>query len=211
MSNALKEKKERPKQTAKKSANWEHWHIVTVFLLAFDVLAAGGSYFLALWLRFDCQFSAIPEYYLLPWLYFTPVYVLISILVFWALKLYQSIWRFASFVELERIILSSAILGVAHSVLITVMLTMLPDTPLGCGQDAGDLLYLRRHHPVPADGNGPLCLSLRAAGAEQKGPRHPADNRPSGNAHRRRRCRTADPAGPEQCKGNEGLRLLHHR
>ena len=119
--------KERPDRTEKKRSGWEHWHLVTLFLLAFDVVAAGGSYFLALWLRFDCQFSAIPEHYLLAWLYSTPIYVIISIVVFWALKLYQSIWRFASFVELERILASSAILGVAHGIIVTAMLNWLPD------------------------------------------------------------------------------------
>jgi drug/metabolite transporter (DMT)-like permease len=130
--------KKGPKSTMRKAAAsgkrgklfcLEHWHWVAVYLVLFDVAAVTFSYFCALWLRFDCQFSVIPEYYLLPWLYFTPIYVIISVVVFWALKLYQSIWRFASFVELERIIFSSAILGVVHSVLITVMLALLPGTP----------------------------------------------------------------------------------
>ena len=128
MRKALKTNNEQMEQTAGKFSNWKHWHLVTVFLLIFDILAAGGAYFLALWLRFDCQFSDIPDHYLTAWLNFAPIYAAVSVVVFWALKLYQSIWRFASFVELERIIISSAILGVVHTVLITLFFQRMPIT-----------------------------------------------------------------------------------
>ena len=128
MRKALKTNNEQMDQATGKFSNWKHWHLVTVFLLIFDILAAGGAYFLALWLRFDCQFSDIPDHYLTAWLNFAPIYAAVSVVVFWALKLYQSIWRFASFVELERIIISSTILGVVHTVLITLFFQRMPIT-----------------------------------------------------------------------------------
>ena len=106
----------------------EHWHLVTAFLVMFDIVASIGAYFLALWLRFDCRFSEIPEQYLMAWLYFAPIYVAISLAVHWKMHLYQSIWRFASFVELERITMSSVILCVAHGVLISVIFRPMPVT-----------------------------------------------------------------------------------
>ena len=106
----------------------EHWHMVTVFLVLFDLAASMGAYFLALWLRFDCRFGDIPDYYFTPWLRFAPIYAGISVIVYWRMHLYQSIWRFASFVELERITLSSAILSVVHTVLITLIFRRMPIT-----------------------------------------------------------------------------------
>lgn len=97
---------------------WQH--LVTV--------AVTGSYFLALWLRFDCRFNEIPDYYLMSWLKFAPLYAIIGVVVFWALRLYRSIWRFASFVELERIALGSLILGVVPTVLITILCRRMPIT-----------------------------------------------------------------------------------
>ena len=116
--------------TGKKARIWriEHWHLVTVFLVMFDIAASIGAYFLALWLRFDCRFSEIPEYYLLAWLYFAPIYAAISLAVYWRMRLYKSIWRFASFVELERITISSAVLCVVHGVLISVIFRPMPIT-----------------------------------------------------------------------------------
>jgi FlaA1/EpsC-like NDP-sugar epimerase len=104
----------------------EHWHVVAAFLIVYDLAAVVGAYFLALWLRFDCRFSAIPYGYLHAWMHFSPVYAAASIFVFWKAHLYQSIWRFASFIELEKITLSSIILGVFHTVGVTIFYGRMP-------------------------------------------------------------------------------------
>ena len=79
--------------TGKRQYFLEHWHVVAVFLMVYDLAVVTGSYFMALWLRFDCRFTAIPQDYLLAWLKFAPIYGVIAILVFWAAHLYQSVWR----------------------------------------------------------------------------------------------------------------------
>ena len=112
----------------KKSFGLEHWHLVSVCLMLFDLVAIAGAYFLALWLRFDCRFNDIPDMYFMPWLNFAPIYAAVSIVVFWRMHLYQSIWRFASFVELERIFLGSMALSVFHSVCITLFFQRMPIT-----------------------------------------------------------------------------------
>ena len=111
-----------------KKPGMEHWHWVNVFLMLFDLTAAVASYFLALWLRFDCQFSEIPAMYLDAWLSYMPIHAVLSIVVFLCLRLYQSIWRFASLVEVERIVLGSVILTVSHAVGITLLFQRMPIT-----------------------------------------------------------------------------------
>ena len=106
----------------------EHWQMIAAFLIVYDLIVVCGSYFAALWIRFDCQYTQIPAKYLEAWLCFMPIYAVISIIVLWKMRLYQSIWRFASFVELERIAVSSMILGIAHTVLITVFFCRMPIT-----------------------------------------------------------------------------------
>jgi FlaA1/EpsC-like NDP-sugar epimerase len=107
---------------------FEHWQAVAVFLVLYDVAVAVGAYFFALWLRFDCRFSAIPHEYLMAWLKFAPIYAIASVLVLWKAHLYRSIWRFASFIELERATLSSIVLGLIHTVGITVFFKRMPIT-----------------------------------------------------------------------------------
>ena len=54
----------------------EHWHKVAAGLILFDVLAIISSFFVALWLRFDCRFSMIPAEYLEHYRGFMPIAVM---------------------------------------------------------------------------------------------------------------------------------------
>ena len=107
---------------------FEHWHIVTLFLIAYDIAVSAGSYFAALWLRFDCRFTMIDEKYLNAWIRFAPIYAIVVILVFWGFRLYQSVWKFVSFTELEKITVATAILGVFHAVGISALFSRMPAT-----------------------------------------------------------------------------------
>ncbi len=103
-----------------------HWQIISVLLLLFDVAAVNVSFLGALWLRFDCQFSAIRADYLQAWMHFAPFYTVFCVLTFWVGKLYLSIWRFASFHELERSLVVNTITGVFHIVGITLFFLRMP-------------------------------------------------------------------------------------
>lgn len=118
-----------PKTPRKKAIRgFEHWHMVAVLLILYDLAVVVGAYFVALWLRFDCSFSEIPHGFLMAWLKFSPIYAIVSVFVFWKAHLYQSIWRFASFVELEKVAICSAILGLLHTIGISVLFERMPIT-----------------------------------------------------------------------------------
>ena len=106
----------------KQSNKWhvEHWQIIVVFLVCYDIVAVNLAYFLALWFRFDCVFSRIPKEYFLAWKQFTPIYTVLCVIVFFIAKLYNSMWRFASFSELLRITSASLLTSAAHIVLISL-------------------------------------------------------------------------------------------
>lgn len=104
----------------------EHWHVIALFLMAYDFAAVNGAYFAALWLRFDCQFSEIPGSYLATWAKFVPIYTVFCIIVFWRLRLYKSLWRFASYSELARAVVSSVITSLFHIVAISVLFQRMP-------------------------------------------------------------------------------------
>jgi len=126
MEDKFKKASNNPNVMCKRSRVLEHWHLVAAFLILYDLVVGAGSYFVALWLRFDCRFSEIPHEYLVAWLKFAPIYAIVSIVVFLMMHLYQSIWKFVSYVELKRIAVSSAILGVFHAVFITFMFQRMP-------------------------------------------------------------------------------------
>ncbi|MDO5547861.1 MAG: nucleoside-diphosphate sugar epimerase/dehydratase [Eubacteriales bacterium] len=94
--------------------------------MVYDGIAINLAYFLALWLRFDCRMSLIPEEYLFSWIKFAPIYTIVCLSVFWILRLYQSLWRFASYSELSRICVSSGITAIFHMVGITIVFQRMP-------------------------------------------------------------------------------------
>lgn len=104
----------------------EHWQVIRLGLIIYDSLAVIFSYFLALWLRFDCKFSMIPEEYFQAYIQFIPIYTIVCILVFWSIRLYKSIWRFASYSELLRTIVATIITGGFHIIGITVLFHKMP-------------------------------------------------------------------------------------
>ena len=102
------------------------WHIKAAFLMAFDVMAINISYFLALWIRFDGIFSAIPEKYLDPYVYFIPLYTVISLAIFCFARMYHSIWEYVSIRELMRAAIGSILASTVHVVLITIIFGRMP-------------------------------------------------------------------------------------
>ena len=105
---------------------FEHWQLVAVLLMLYDVIAVNAAFGLALWLRFDCSFLAIDHKFFQGFVRFAPIYTLICVPVFWRLRLYKSIWRFASFSELLRVGLATAVTGLIHVVGITVLFGRMP-------------------------------------------------------------------------------------
>lgn len=100
--------------------------MVTLLLMAYDFLAVVMGYFVALWIRFDCQFSEIEPLYFRTYSTTILFYAVFCIVVFYALRLYKSIWRFASYAELLRMVLATVVTGAAYVALVTVTMQRMP-------------------------------------------------------------------------------------
>lgn len=109
-----------------KKGKLEHWQIIAMYLAVYDAIAVNAAYFLALWIRFDCRYSEIPEVYLSSYLKFAPWYTIFSVVIFWLLRLYKSIWRFASYSEFVRIVAATVITGLFHTAVITITVRRMP-------------------------------------------------------------------------------------
>ena len=124
MEKRLNQKKTNAVRYTKKKL--EHWQVVSIALVGYDAIAIILSFFLALWFRFDCRYSLIPKEYLGAYFKFIGIYAVFSLFVFLRLRLYNSIWRFASYSELMRMILATAITFVFHCVGITFLFRRMP-------------------------------------------------------------------------------------
>lgn len=104
----------------------EHWKLIALYLLIYDIVTINLSYFIGLWLRFDLQYSKIPSEYLMAFIKFAPFYTAFSIIVFYMMHMYNSLWRFVSFNELTSIMMATVVTGTAHVVGITLFVRRMP-------------------------------------------------------------------------------------
>lgn len=88
-----------------------------VLLVFLDIIAVSFSTFFALFMRFDFSVSNIPKRFLEPAFGSLWLGILLTLLLFWAWRLYKSVWRYASANELVNIIL-----GVCSSCIVTFIL-----------------------------------------------------------------------------------------
>ena len=101
--------------------HFEKWQVTAVLMMIYDAIVIYFSYFAALWIRFDMRASAIPGELWNVAATFLPIYCVICLVVFWALRLYKSLWRFASYSELLRMALATAITFIIHIIGIQIV------------------------------------------------------------------------------------------
>lgn len=104
----------------------EHWQIVAILLMLYDFSAILLSYFVALWARFDFVYTTIPSAFLSAYVRSIAFYAIICIIVFWVTRLYKIIWRFASVVELIKVVEICIVLSLLYSVIITAVYGRMP-------------------------------------------------------------------------------------
>ena len=82
-----------------------------ILIMFVDVILISLSFFLALLMRFDFAWSQIPGEYLHNFCVMLPITLVVSIAVLWSLRLYHSVWSFASLPELVRLVAAWAIIA----------------------------------------------------------------------------------------------------
>ena len=99
---------------------------MSILLAVYDIMAVNVSYFLALLFRFDGFFSQIPDYYIRAYVKFIPISTILCLVIFYASKMYQSVWQYASFNELAHTCIGSTVASLLHILLITVIYYRMP-------------------------------------------------------------------------------------
>lgn len=66
-----------------------------ILLIIYDIVAVIVSGYLALLMRFELEPSQIPEQFLNPYRRYNWIMIIITILVFYAFRLYSSLWTYA--------------------------------------------------------------------------------------------------------------------
>ena len=104
----------------------QHWQVIALLMALYDVVVSNSSYLFGLWARFDFHYSKIPSEFLDAAIKFIPIYSAVIIIVFSAHYLYRSIWRFASYRELIRLISANSITFLAQVIGISLLFRQMP-------------------------------------------------------------------------------------
>lgn len=106
--------------------NIEKWHVIAFMLMIYDFITIAGSYLFALLLRFDFSFSLIDKFYIRSYYKTIIIYALICIAVYWFFRLYKIVWRFASYGDVIRIILSTCVCCTGYFLVMRSFISRMP-------------------------------------------------------------------------------------
>ena len=93
-----------------------------IAMILFDAFAVNISYFIALLVRYyvHFEFRASAAKYLPMFYEFAPFYTLLCLIVFYLMKMYHGMWKYAGLSEMNRILTACVITSVAHAVVTVV-------------------------------------------------------------------------------------------
>ncbi len=83
-------------------------------LVIYDVISIMASAFLALLIRYEFSFNAVPYHFRHPIERFLPINIVVTILLFYLFRLYSSLWAYAGETELQSIVISSVFSGLVN-------------------------------------------------------------------------------------------------
>ena len=85
-------------------------------LVAYDIISIVASSFLALLFRYDFQLGAVQSEFLLSVRNFIGINVLLTLVIFYLFRLYNSLWAFAGETELQNLVLACLTSSVATGI-----------------------------------------------------------------------------------------------
>lgn len=95
-------------------------------LLFFDILIINLAYFLALYFRFDLDFSAVPVEYVTAFRKYAILNTFVTIIIYSLFKLYNMILQYASYNELIQITIACILSAITHIIGINLFFTRMP-------------------------------------------------------------------------------------
>ena len=103
-----------------KTAKGSQWILRALVVAILDIVLIAASFFGALLIRFDLKYSEIDPQFIDSYLKIVPFCIIGAVALFVIFKLYNSIWRFASISELERMTKAWLIFTVVAATIVIV-------------------------------------------------------------------------------------------
>ena len=152
-----------PNRSGARRAKINKADLTSVCLVLWDLFAIHLAYFIALWIRFDCAYSAIPRQYLKVYYSSVTIYALAAILIFTAARSYKSLWKYAGYAELIRVTGVSLGVSLAYSLFTQLIPSKMPVSYCLWGSVAQILLIM-----IPRIFGGALAFIKAVVGEKNR-------------------------------------------
>ena len=91
-----------------------------IFLMCYDMLAVFAASILALLVRFDFHIMSVPPEYLDEVWRTIPYMVVMTLIIFWVLRLYSSLWSYAGALEMMYVVSACVLDAIVNAALILI-------------------------------------------------------------------------------------------
>ena len=85
-------------------------------LIIYDIISVIAASYLAVLVRYDFHISSVPNHFMTPINEFLAINIVITIIIFAAFRLYDSLWAFAGEMELQNLVVSCTISGIVNAI-----------------------------------------------------------------------------------------------
>lgn len=85
-------------------------------LIIYDIISIVLASYLAILARYEFHVDSIPQYFMHPIEMFLPVNIILTLLIFYIFRLYNSLWAFAGETELQNIVLSCVLSAIVNGI-----------------------------------------------------------------------------------------------
>ena len=81
------------------------------FLIIYDIISIVAASYIAILMRYEFEWSAIPDHFMNTITRYLPINILLTIGIFFLFKLYSSLWAFAGETELQNLVFACIVSG----------------------------------------------------------------------------------------------------
>ena len=85
-------------------------------LIIYDIISIFFASYVAIIMRYEFKVDAIPEYFMHPVNTFLPINVVITLIIFYIFKLYDSLWAYAGEREMQNLVMACVVSGVVNAI-----------------------------------------------------------------------------------------------
>ncbi len=85
-------------------------------LIIYDIISVIAASYIAILLRYNFHIDEIPDHFMNPVTQFLPINIIITLVVFYAFKLYDSLWAYAGEREMQNLVMACTFSGVINAI-----------------------------------------------------------------------------------------------